>query len=727
MINLLLFSFYKEGILQSASHLPHWLGVLSVSTLPIFELRGGIPFGINVLHMPYYKVYPVAVLGNILPIIPIIFILHYIRKIGIVKRFLKRTELKGNIVKKYGLLGLMLFVAIPLPITGAWTGSALAFIFSIPWYSALIAITGGVLIAGVIVTILSLMGITGAVIAAVAFIIVIIFPYVRKGRNVSIFILLLFLFGCAKAEIKHQLLIGEIHFKGNSTFSEKVLKGIMKSKRGEVYNENYIRQDIKKVVQYYRDNGFFNARIIERSGKIDRKRERLNYTFTILEGERYKISNIIIEGNNFISKNEIKKRIPIQEGVYYNAGLINVSEYKITNLYARYGFINMRLNLETNKLPEGVVLIYHIQEKNRVRLRNTMFKGLKYVKESSLVNELTMKKGEFFNLDEAYHTQGNLYNTGLFKYVHFDILPVSNDSIDVKFLVNVEKPKWVGGGFGYESPNKLLFTLDWGNNYVFHSVRKAHIGIYYAFNFEKEMWADFKLGYQEPHLSQLNLSLNGSYLYTWAKTKDYHESSYMFKYELAKSILGIHHISLSYNFRHTKIETLAQGAVIEDTMPASITNSIILQSFVDKRNDFIYPTSGKYYIISGEYAGGIFKGNNYFKRIIFQENYYKAVSWNGVIAARLRLGLTFPDMPPEMISPDVRFELGGISSIRGYDESSIGKRDIRGKMSGIEMFLANVEFRLKFAKRMVAILFLDTGNLWMDFSGPYSLKAGSGC
>lgn len=727
MTILFFLALHKENILKSASHLPHWLGVFSVSMLPIFELRGGIPFGINVLHMPYWKVYPIAVLGNILPIIPIILILHYISKLLVIKRFLKRTELKGHLVRKYGLLGLMLFVSIPLPITGAWTGSALAFIFSIPWYSALLAITGGVLIAGIIVTILSLMGITGAIIATIAFIIVMILPYIRGKGKFSVIILLFLLFGCTRAQIRHkQLLVGKIQFKGNNTFSEKILKSIMRSKKGSPYNENYIRDDIKRIVQYYRDHGFFDARIIERSGKIDRKRERLNYTFTIMEGDRYKISDILLEGNKFLPDGEIKKNIPLQAGMYYNAGLINISEYKITNLYAKYGFINMKLNVKTKRLSDSIKLIYYIQEKERVRLRNIIFGNLGYVKENSIKNEITLRKGDFLNLNEAYHTQRNLYNTALFKYVHFDILPVSNDSADIKFQVNVEKPKWAGVGFGYNSPNKLLLTMDWGNNYFLGAIRRIHTGLDFSFNLEKEMWADIRAGYQELHFSPLDLSQNGSFLYRWVKTTGYYESSYMLKFELARSILDIYHLSLSYNFRHTAIETLAQGTVIEDTMPASITNSLILESFVDRRNDFIYPTSGLYWIISGEYAGGIFRGNNYFKRIIAQGNYYKKIPGEGVIASRIRLGITFPDMPPEMISPDVRFELGGASSIRGYDESSIGERDIRGKMSGIEMFLGNFEVRIRFKKKIIGILFIDTGNLWMDFTGPYSLKVGSG-
>lgn len=105
-----------------------------VSMIPIIELRGGLPFGVA-LGLPYYLAFPAAVVGNL---IPAPFIIVYIRRVfglmrkylprlnGLVDRLEKKAHLKGKKVQKYQYLGLWLFVAIPLPGTGAWTGSLAA-------------------------------------------------------------------------------------------------------------------------------------------------------------------------------------------------------------------------------------------------------------------------------------------------------------------------------------------------------------------------------------------------------------------------------------------------------------------------------------------------------------------------------------------------------------------------------------------------------------------------
>lgn len=152
------------------------LVVLIISALPIFELRGALPVAINLFHFPWYYALPLAIIGNLLPVPFILLFLNAISrllsKIGFFNRFLhwlfESASRRGKIVEKYGRLGLVIFVAVPLPVTGAWTGSLLAVLFGIKFRHALLSILIGVCIAGVIVTCLSLLGWTGAVIAGVA-------------------------------------------------------------------------------------------------------------------------------------------------------------------------------------------------------------------------------------------------------------------------------------------------------------------------------------------------------------------------------------------------------------------------------------------------------------------------------------------------------------------------------------------------------------------------------
>lgn len=152
--------------------------VVALATLPIFELRGSIPWAIHHYKMSWQKAYILSVIGNFLPIPIIFFILKFCLDIlsrvpifaSFFKWIFKRTRKKGRLIKKYEALGLILFVMIPLPITGGWTGSVAAYLFEVKFLPAMFCILTGICFAGVIVTILSLFGIWGAVIASIALI-----------------------------------------------------------------------------------------------------------------------------------------------------------------------------------------------------------------------------------------------------------------------------------------------------------------------------------------------------------------------------------------------------------------------------------------------------------------------------------------------------------------------------------------------------------------------------
>jgi uncharacterized membrane protein len=137
--------------------------VLVLSMLPFTELRATIPLAVAWGMYPW-KAFCLAVMGNVIPVVPILLLLQPLEK-GLksfprlgwsFQNFLQKTRDKGEQVKKYGLLGLMLFVAIPLPGTGAWTGAILAWLLGLPYFSAFLAISAGVLGAGVLVTLASL-------------------------------------------------------------------------------------------------------------------------------------------------------------------------------------------------------------------------------------------------------------------------------------------------------------------------------------------------------------------------------------------------------------------------------------------------------------------------------------------------------------------------------------------------------------------------------------------
>ena len=134
-----------------------------ISMLPVGELRVGLPYGIA-LGLDYPLAMMAALLGNI---IPVPFIIVYIKRIfewmrkhmprmnALVTKIENRAHLKGETVEKYGHWGLLLFVAIPLPGTGAWTGALIAALLNIRTSKAVPVILIGVCIAAAIMTLIT--------------------------------------------------------------------------------------------------------------------------------------------------------------------------------------------------------------------------------------------------------------------------------------------------------------------------------------------------------------------------------------------------------------------------------------------------------------------------------------------------------------------------------------------------------------------------------------------
>lgn len=134
--------------------------------LPILELRGAIPIGIVEYEIPFQIVFLIAIFGNILPIFFIVWFMEKFIRIRyenglklpkLLHSKLLNTEKKAkNNIEKVGELALIPFVAIPLPLTGAWTAILVAFIFKIPYKRAIPLIFIGLIISGIIVTLSTL-------------------------------------------------------------------------------------------------------------------------------------------------------------------------------------------------------------------------------------------------------------------------------------------------------------------------------------------------------------------------------------------------------------------------------------------------------------------------------------------------------------------------------------------------------------------------------------------
>lgn len=164
--------FALSGLRQSiisgleAHNLNPRLITVIISMLPIIELRGAIPVAILAFNLPWYEAVGWSLLGNMIPIPFLIIIIAWMDKVAhkvpffrkLLDKLFERTRKRGKTIETYKEIGLTLFVAIPLPVTGAWTGAMACYLFGLKFWKSILCIFLGVVIASGIMTALSLAG-----------------------------------------------------------------------------------------------------------------------------------------------------------------------------------------------------------------------------------------------------------------------------------------------------------------------------------------------------------------------------------------------------------------------------------------------------------------------------------------------------------------------------------------------------------------------------------------
>lgn len=179
--------------------MPNLLEVFILSMTPIGELRLAIPVGLAIYKLNPLIVLPVSVLGSIMPAIFILFFfekfsLYFSSKSAHLKKFFDwwtiRTRAKhSEKIEKYGAIGLLIFVSIPLPFTGVWTGSLLATLMNLHIKKSLLAIFIGTTMSGILVTSAVLLGINihqyfdWQALIAMIFAIGLIYLYLKKIKK----------------------------------------------------------------------------------------------------------------------------------------------------------------------------------------------------------------------------------------------------------------------------------------------------------------------------------------------------------------------------------------------------------------------------------------------------------------------------------------------------------------------------------------------------------------
>ncbi len=563
--------------------------------------------------------------------------------------------------------------------------------------------------------------------------------------------------------ISQSLEVSEISFKGLITFSEDELTDILHSEEDEEFDARLVKLDKILLTNFYRQNGFLTVTVFD-SLIINSLTNEVKVIYELVEGQRYYLDRIEFEGNKLYSRNALLNSFEgMASGNPFDEGMMKSAKQGMENLYYNNGKPYVVLSFDYEIENDSMVVIKcAIKENQTVTIKDMEYIGVELVQNFIIYRELEIKRGEIYSREELALSHRNLYRTGLFEYVRFELKP-AEDSTQAVLVIQVHEkdPAWIGAriGFTHEDEesygNKIELALEGGHRNLWGTGRSLslHVVPSLAYDIESKKAINpdnhISLIFVEPWIGYTKTP--GVFMASYHLFRPLHSADFdvlRFNFGVSRELTPI--IDLRGSLE-AKLVTLLEEGVIDTTLEADANRdqvySISTYGKRDTRNNFFNPTNGSLSDLSLGYSysiGELESGGKEIKTYItFISSWkrYQPLKWRPfkkregmTIATRLKGGAIFEVGPSKNLPISDLFFAGGATTVRGYPEQLLGPTtfDSEGYKSkaigGKLLYLMNVEIRIPIYWLFVGEIFLDGGNVWREISDfdPTEIKFSTG-
>lgn len=538
-----------------------------------------------------------------------------------------------------------------------------------------------------------------------------------------------------------KIFIKEIIITGNTSFSDREIKKVIStSEKGwfsfltdsGLMNREKLEQDATKIAAFYQNNGFVEAKIGE--PEIVSKGDWFYVYFNIAEGERYKCGTISLSGDLIEEEAFLRQKITVDKEEFFSRMVLREDVLRLTDFYAEkgYAFAEVRPATTRNEAEKTVDLDFQINKGQLITINRINIKGNNRTRDKVIRREIMLKEGGLFDATMLKASNQRLARIDFFEDVNISPEP-SIDENQLDLIVEIkEKPtgKFSIGG-GYSTVDKMTFMGEVSENNLFGRGQKLALQANVSSNSNK-----FNIDFTEPHLLDSKLLFAFS-LYNWSREYDnYTKDSQGGSISLGYPLWNKWHVNAGVgrdDSSLTDVNLLTASQEIIDSMDYHITNSVKLALLRDTRNRMYGASEGSSHNLSLRYAGGALGGDNSFTKIEATTSWYLPVTKTTTFHAKLSGGYIAGNSAGHLPVFE-KFYLGGLSSIRSFDNGQISPVDpVSGnRIGGSKMWYGNLEYIFPLAKAqgLMGVVFYDIGNVYAvaqpwEFSD-YKHSAGAG-
>ncbi|MBN1620654.1 BamA/TamA family outer membrane protein [candidate division WOR-3 bacterium] len=508
--------------------------------------------------------------------------------------------------------------------------------------------------------------------------------------------------------------VQRVQISGTEQIDEKDILPYLYTGPGDLYSPFSSSKNAGNIQNYYYQLGFFHARVVSGIDSLTEAGYILLYS--VFEGERSLIKSVTLTGFDSALDMSVFKKNNILPGQPLNQMNLSMVMIAIASEYINRGFYNVKIQdtilpADLDSLAMNVFIT--IDTGSRVFIDQIEILGNRNVRTKIIEMESRLKRGQIFSPDLLNRARSNLYYTGLFSFVSVKPLPSKLHEDSLKVIIKVEESKisFFLVSVHYKSDRKAGINIQWGNNNLFGNAQRISVSASYKTDFYGEYSENVELNYSEPYFLGTSLIFSS---YIKAERIGYGERNLEYielSPSLGKRISASGVLYSGLVFRRAWIDTASTENELKFSM-SKFTNSFVFGYSFDSRDNPFSPTTGLKQDIRFQVAGKFLGGDNYFYRMGWD--------WVRLISSSklgcyifLRSTWTFPyDRSLENgISPDQKLTLGGVNSLRGYPENSLGDIDELNQRSG--NILVNGMTQAHYTLGDFAIeVFFDAGGLW---------------